>query len=100
MMRHPFLAILLCSVPVVAAPPAPVSALAYHPNGKLLAVGLHGEVVLVDSSKGDVVARVGGQTGRVTAVAFSRDGGRLAIASGEPAKSGTVRLYTVTEAGP
>ena len=29
-----------------------------------------------------------------------RDGKRLAVASGEPAKSGTVKLYAVTEAGP
>ena len=36
----------------------------------------------------------------VTAIAFSRDGKRLAVASGEPAKSGFVKLFAVIEAGP
>ncbi|HKA07715.1 MAG TPA: WD40 repeat domain-containing protein, partial [Gemmataceae bacterium] len=50
--------------------------------------------------KSEVVAHLGGHTARVTAVAFSRDGKRLAVASGEPAKSGVVKLYAVTVAGP
>jgi hypothetical protein len=100
MNRHLSFALVLLAAPAVAAPPPPVSALAYHPNGKLLAAGTHGEVVIVDAMKGEVVARLGGQTGRVTAVAFSRDGKRLAVASGEPAKAGVVKLYDVAEIGP
>src|SRR5207237_1287529 len=100
MLRQLPFAFLLLAAPALAAPPAPVSALAYHPNRKLLAAGLHGEVVVVDSTKGEVVARINGQSGRVTAIAFSRDGKRLAVASGEPAKSGVVKLYAVIEAGP
>ena len=86
----------LVAVPAFAAPPAPVTALAYHPNGKLLVAGTRGDLAVIDA-KGDVIAHLGGQTGRVTAVAFSRDGKRLAVASGEPAKSGVVRLYAVDE---
>src|SRR5262249_38527594 len=67
----------------------------YHPDGKLLAAGTHGEVVIVDSMKGEVVARISGQSGRVTAIVFSRDGKKLAVASGEPAKAGVVKLYAV-----
>jgi WD40 repeat protein len=93
-------AFVIVAVPAFAAPPPPVSALAYHPNGKLLAVGTHGEVAVVDSAKGEVVARIGEQTGRVTAVAFSRNGSFLAVASGEPGKSGVLKLYDVDEKGP
>ena len=91
---------LAVAVPAMAAPPPPVTALAYQPNGKLLAAGTRGDVAVIDPAKGEVVARLGGQTGRVTAVAFSRDGQRLAVASGEPGKSGVVRLYAVTDKGP
>jgi hypothetical protein len=99
MIRQLIFGIVLGTVPAIAAPP-PVSAIAYHPNGKLLAAGTHGDVAVVDSTKGEVVARIGGQTGRVTAIAFSRDGKRLAVASGEPGKSGIFKLYDVVESGP
>ena len=85
---------------VQAAPPPPVTAVAYHPGGKFLVAGTHGDVAVIDTTKNEVVAHLGGQTARVTAIAFSRDGKRLAVASGEPAKSGIVKIYAVTEAGP
>ena len=91
---------LVFAAPLPAAPPAPVTAVAYHPAGKLLAAGTHGDVAVIDATKGEVVAHLGGQTARVTALAFSRDGKRLAVASGDPAKSGVVKLYGVQEQGP
>lgn len=100
MIRYLTLGVCLVAVPALAAPPPPVTALAYHPGGKLLAAGTHGDVAVIDVAKGEVVARLGGQTARVTAVAFSRDGKRLAVASGVPAKSGVVKLYAVQEKGP
>ena len=90
------LGLALVALPAVAAPPAPVTALAYHPTGKLLVAGTRGDVAVIDP-KSEVVAHLGGQTSRVTAVAFSRDGKRLAVASGDPGKSGVVRLYAVDE---
>jgi dipeptidyl aminopeptidase/acylaminoacyl peptidase len=97
MIRPLSLSLALLAIPAVAAPPAPVTAVAYHPNGKILVAGTRGDVAVMDVAKNDVVAHLGGQTARVTAVAFSRDGKRLAVASGEPAKSGVVRLYAVDE---
>jgi WD40 repeat protein len=94
MLRIP--ALLVLAAPALAAPPAPVTALAYHPSGKFLLAGTRGDVAVIDV-KGEVVARLGGQTGRVTAIAFSPDGKRLAVASGEPARSGVVKLYAVDE---
>src|SRR5262245_43716180 len=75
------------------APPAPVAALAYRPDGQLLAAAVHREVVLVNVADGAVVARLGGLPGRATALAFSRDGARLAVSCGGPGQPNEVRLY-------
>src|SRR5262249_25624369 len=81
-------------------PHAPVSALAYRPDGKWLAAAGNREVLLIDVATNDVVARLPGQSTKVTALAFSKDGQRLAVASGEPAKSGEVRIYAVPAGQP
>lgn len=84
-------------MPIMAAPPSPVSALAYHPAGKFLYAGLNGAVAVVDSERGEVASHVPGFEQRVTALKFSSDGKSLAIASGLPGRSGIVRLYSVDE---
>lgn len=76
-------------------PYSPVAALTYHPDGQLLAAAGNRELLLIDVATGDVVAKLPGQSAKVTAVAFSKDGQRLAVASGEPAKAGEVRLYAM-----
>ncbi len=91
-MRH-LIAFALCLAPVVAAPP-PVSAVAYSPDGKLLAAGTRG-TAFVFNAKNEPVAELTGQTQRVTALAFSAT--HLAVASGEPGKSGIVKLYTLAK---
>jgi hypothetical protein len=96
MTRHLPLGIILLAAPALAAPPPPVTALAYHPSGKFLLAGTRGDVVVIDA-KSEVITHLGGQTARVTAIAFSPDGKRLAVASGEPARSGVVKLYAVDE---
>ncbi len=73
--------------------PAPVSALAYRPDGKLLAAGGNGVVHLIDPHSGEFLGKLSGQTERVTALAFSADGRILAAASGKVGASGEVRLY-------
>jgi WD40 repeat protein len=83
------------TVPAVA----PVTALAYRPDGKLLAAGTHREVLLIDVATGDVVAKLPGQLAKVTALAFSGDGRRLGLASGAPATAGEVRLYALAPGG-
>src|SRR5262249_35634798 len=84
-----------------AAPP--IAALAYRPDGKLLAVGAHKAVMMVDLATDDVMGQFAAHPGRVTALAFSRDGRRLAVASSSPGTAGDVFLYalakTVTENG-
>ncbi len=78
-----------------AAPPA-VTAVAYSADGKWLAAGTRGVVHLIDPASGDVVGELPGQTQRVTALAVSKSG-KLAVASGEPGKSGVVRLYDIAD---
>lgn len=92
----PALAVVLLGFsPLSAAPLAPVSAIAYHPQGKLVACGVHGEVRLFDPQTGVAVNRLAGQTERVTAIAFDQAGKWLAVASGEPGRSGVVKVYRV-----
>jgi WD40 repeat protein len=91
------LVVLMLPAVAVAAPPA-VTTVAYQPGGKLLACGTHGLVRLFDSENGEPrgVIEV---NGRVTALAFSPNGQLLAAASGEPGKSGVVRIAMIPSAG-
>jgi WD40 repeat protein len=75
----------------------PVTALAYSPDGKLLAAGVRGEVHLLEADSGDMLYTLSGQGPKVTALAFRSDGKFLAVASGTPGKRGEVRLYSVNE---
>jgi hypothetical protein len=78
---------------------APVAAVAYGPDGKRLAAGGHKEVLLIDGPSGEVVSKLPGQIGQVTALAFSRDGRHLAVASHTAGTLGEVRLYAIPPKG-
>ena len=83
---------------VVKVGPLPaVTALSFHGDGRLLAVGTYGEVVVWDLDGGRPVVALTDVPGPVHALAFSRDGRRLAVGSGLPAQSGSVRVYTVPD---
>lgn len=81
---------------------APVSALAYQPDGKLLAAGGQGEIALIDPAKGALIGRLGEKFAKVTALGFSKDGRHFAVASGEAGRSGAIRIYAnpVSSAAP
>ncbi len=88
--------LLICINITFAAPPA-VTALAYRADGAMLAAGTHGSIAIIDPKTGEAIAKLDGQTGRVTAVAFSKDN-HLAVTSGTPGVSGIVRIYDAANA--
>jgi WD40 repeat protein len=76
----------------VGDPANPVTALAFHPTSGQLASGGYGEVIVWDVAGAKLERRITGLIGRVRALAFSKDGKQLAIAEGEPGRSGAIRL--------
>jgi WD40 repeat protein len=78
-------------------PQPPVTALAFSGDLRLLAVGTFGQVLLWDLVDGRPATAIRNIPGQVHALAFSRDGRRLALGGGLPARSGLVRIYTVPD---
>lgn len=74
---------------------AQIGALAYRPDGKMLALGTYKEVRLVDPASGQTVATLTGHAEAVRAVAFSPNGTLLAAGGGLPARSGEVKIWDV-----
>lgn len=72
--------------------PAPVTAIAYSPDGSLLAVAGYRVVRLLDSATGTLKQTLRGPAGQVQAIAWSSDGKQLAVAGGVPAQAGEVLI--------
>jgi WD40 repeat protein len=74
-----------------------VHALAYSPDGKLLASGTDRQTLLLwDTKTREVIRQLEGHKERVSALAFSPDGKRLASAGGYFERDTTIRLWDVT----
>jgi dipeptidyl aminopeptidase/acylaminoacyl peptidase len=78
--------------------PQRIQALAWHPQGQWLAVGggspgQSGEIALVDVAKGEVAKVLGTTIDTVMALAFDKDGTRLAAGGADNA----IRLFSVPE---
>jgi len=74
-----------------------VSALAFRGDGRQLAVGTFGAVVVWDLADARPALLLAEIPGPVHALAFSRDGKQLAVGGGLPARSGVVRIYSVPD---
>ena len=77
-----------------------IAALAFRPDGKLLALGTFQEIRLVEPETGKLIATLPGEAEDVRAVAFSPDGKLLAAAGGLPAQRGEVRIWDVASRTP
>jgi len=76
-----------------------VSALAYSPDGTLLAVSGYHEVLLRSADGSNLVARFVGESPRIEALAFSTNGHLLAVAGSAPARFGEIQIWDVTTNG-
>ncbi len=80
--------------PVYHGAPA-IAALAWSPDGSLLAVGGFHEVLLHDGSGSQLVARLPGSSPRIESIAFSADGKLLAVAGGAASEYGEIQIWDV-----
>jgi len=71
-----------------------LTAFAFSPDGKTVAVSGYHEILLV-SVEGKLLARLPGDSMRIHGLAFTPDGKTLAAAGGSPAQKGEVQIWDV-----
>ena len=82
-------------LPVYHSLPA-VPALAFSPDGSLLAVAGHHEIILHRGDGSAITGRWLGSSPRIESLAFSRDGKFLAASGGAPSEFGEIQIWDVT----
>ncbi len=86
---------LTATLPVGPLPP--VAAVAFSPDGKLLASGVYGRVTVWELASGKPLKTLTNVLGAVNDLKFSPDGKLLAVAGGQPSARGDLRLFDTTE---
>ena len=94
-LKGPFPAPLTATLQVGPLPP--VAAVAFSPNGKLLATGSYGRVTVWDLTTAKPAKILTNVLGSVNDLKFSPDGKTLAVAGGQPSARGDLRLFDTTE---
>ncbi|MBA4189012.1 MAG: hypothetical protein C0467_13525 [Planctomycetaceae bacterium] len=84
-------------VTLPVGPLSPVAAVAFSPDGKLLASGIYGRVTIWDLSTAKPTKFLTNVLGAVNDLKFSPDGKLLAVAGGQPSARGDLRLFDTTE---
>ncbi len=77
--------------------PVPVTAVAFSPDGQLLATAGYREVLLWNAADGQLVRRISNLAERPHDIEFSADGQQLAVAAGTPGQLGEVKLFNVAD---
>src|SRR5262245_19042772 len=78
-------------------PLPPVAAVAFSPDGKMLATGVYGRVPVWDLRTAKPVKVLTNVLGAVNDLKFSPNGKLLAVAGGQPSTRGDLRLFDTTE---
>ena len=83
----------LTEPPTYTRPPV-ISALAFSPDGKQLAVSGYHEVLLQSVGGSNIIARLLGESPRIESLAYSPDGKLLGVSGGAPALFGEIQLWS------
>jgi WD40 repeat protein len=70
-----------------------ISAIAWSPDGKVLAVSGYHEVLLHDFASSNLTARLLGESPRIESLAYSSDGKLLGVAGSAPSRFGEVQIW-------
>jgi len=93
--KAPFAAPVTATLQVGPLPP--VAALAFSPDGKLLAMGSYGRVTVWDLAAAKPAKLLTNVLGSVNDLKFSPDGKTLAVAGGQPSARGDLRLFDTAD---
>jgi mono/diheme cytochrome c family protein len=80
--------------PVYRALPA-VPAIAFSPNGEMLAIAAHHEIIIHRGDGSGIIGRWPGDSRRIEALQFSRDGRFLAACGGAASEFGEIQIWDV-----
>ncbi len=75
--------------------PVPVMALAFSPDGNLLASSGYREILLWNPNDGQLVRRISNLAERPHDIEFTADGKTIAVAAGTPGQLGEVKFFNV-----
>lgn len=79
--------------PIRYTQPPVITALAYSPDGAVIAVSANHEVLLTPAAGNAPPRRLVGRSERILSLAFSQDGATLLAAGGTPARFGEVQIW-------
>ena len=80
------------ATPLYTVPPV-ISAMAFSPDGSMLAVSGYHEILLHKPDGSGLIARLIGESPRIEAITFSKDGHELVACGGAPAEFGQVQVW-------
>jgi WD40 repeat protein len=77
--------------------PPPIAALAFRPDGQLLAVSGYHEITFWNPAKGELVSRLRTRSERIQSISWNLDGSLLLYAGGTPSRLGEVVLINQSD---